>query len=64
MVTIPAETVRSPRVPVPPLENGDQLSAHEFLRRYEAMPGVKKAELINGIGLCGFSGPHHPARRS
>jgi Uma2 family endonuclease len=36
--------------PVPaPLENGDQLSAAEFLRRYEAMPLVKKAELIEGI---------------
>jgi Uma2 family endonuclease len=31
------------------LENGDHLSASEFLRRYEAMPGVKKAELIQGI---------------
>lgn len=34
---------------IPPLENGDHLSACEFLRRYEAMPDVKKAELINGI---------------
>src|SRR5882672_1638720 len=32
-----------------PLENGAHLSASEFLRRYEAMPEVKKAELINGI---------------
>jgi Uma2 family endonuclease len=31
------------------LESGDQLSAAEFLRRYEAMPQVKKAELIEGI---------------
>src|SRR2546426_11913975 len=31
------------------LENGDHLSATEFLRRYEAMPEVKKAELIEGI---------------
>lgn len=36
-------------VAVPPLENGDHLSASEFLRRYEAMPWVKKAELIQGI---------------
>lgn len=35
--------------PVPSLENGDHLSAREFLRRYEAMPEVKKAELIQGI---------------
>ena len=33
---------------VPPLENGDQLTASEFLRRYDAMPEVKKAELIQG----------------
>jgi Uma2 family endonuclease len=31
------------------LENGDHLSAAEFLRRFETMPEVKKAELINGI---------------
>jgi Uma2 family endonuclease len=34
---------------VPPLENGDHLSAHEFLRRFEAMPELKKAELIQNI---------------
>ena len=28
---------------------GDRLSATEFLRRWEAMPEVKNAELINGI---------------
>lgn len=33
---------------LPRLENGDRLAATEFLRRYDAMPGVKKAELING----------------
>ncbi|WP_435007652.1 Uma2 family endonuclease [Tundrisphaera lichenicola] len=33
---------------VPPLRNGDHLSADEFLRRYEAMPDLKKAELIDG----------------
>jgi Uma2 family endonuclease len=32
-----------------PLENGDELAASEFLRRYEAMPEIKKAELIEGI---------------
>ena len=30
------------------LQNGDHLTATEFLRRYEAMPEVKKAELIQG----------------
>jgi Uma2 family endonuclease len=34
---------------IPPLENGAHLSASEFLRRYEAMPDVKKAELIQGV---------------
>ena len=38
---------------VPVLENGDHLTASEFLRRYEAMPEVKKAELINGIVYMG-----------
>ena len=32
-----------------PLQNGDRLTAGEFLRRFDAMPEVKKAELINGI---------------
>lgn len=35
--------------PMQPLESGDRLGASEFLRRYEAMPDVKKAELIEGI---------------
>ena len=34
--------------PIPPLENGDRLTREEFHRRYEAMPELKKAELING----------------
>lgn len=32
-----------------PLENGDRLTRHEFERRYQAMPHVKKAELIEGM---------------
>jgi Uma2 family endonuclease len=32
-----------------PLENGDRLTRDEFERRYHAMPGVKKAELIEGV---------------
>jgi Uma2 family endonuclease len=31
-----------------PLENGDRLSRAEFERRYQAMPELKKAELIEG----------------
>jgi hypothetical protein len=34
---------------IPPLENGDRLTRPEFERRYDAMPGVKKAELIEGV---------------
>ena len=38
---------------LPRLENGDHLTAGEFLRRYEAMPEVKKAELVCGIVYMG-----------
>ena len=34
---------------LPPLENGDRLTRDEFERRYEAMPKLKKAELIEGV---------------
>jgi Uma2 family endonuclease len=34
--------------PLPPLENGDRLTRDEFERRYDAMPRLKKAELIEG----------------
>lgn len=34
---------------LPPLETGDHLSRAEFERRYEAMPHLKKAELIEGV---------------
>ena len=34
---------------IPPLENGDRLSRAEFERRYDAMPALKKAELIEGV---------------
>src|SRR5437879_3726976 len=34
--------------PLPPLEPGDRLTRAEFERRYEAMPELKKAELIDG----------------
>jgi Uma2 family endonuclease len=33
---------------IPPLENGDRLTRAEFERRYDAMPHLKKAELIEG----------------
>jgi hypothetical protein len=34
---------------VPPLETGDRLTRAEFERRYNAMPSIKKAELIEGV---------------
>jgi Uma2 family endonuclease len=36
-------------VAIPPLRHGDRLTRDEFERRYHAMPGVKKAELIDGV---------------
>jgi Uma2 family endonuclease len=35
--------------PIPRLEPGDRLTRAEFERRYEAMPELKKAELIEGV---------------
>jgi Uma2 family endonuclease len=43
----PARSVAA--APVPVLESGDHLSRAEFERRYEAMPELKKAELIEGV---------------
>ena len=34
---------------VPPLKHGERLTRDEFERRYEAMPHLKKAELIEGV---------------
>ena len=34
---------------IPPLESGDRLTREEFERRYNAMPTLKKAELIEGV---------------
>jgi Uma2 family endonuclease len=42
-------TISTPVSIIPPLENGDKLTRHEFERRYAAMPYLKKAELIEGI---------------
>jgi Uma2 family endonuclease len=47
-----------------PLESGDRLPRPEFERRYESMPELKKAELIDGVVYVGspvravHSGPH------
>jgi Uma2 family endonuclease len=37
------------RPPIPPLENGDRLNRIEFERRYQSMPDIKKAELVEGV---------------
>ena len=44
-------TTTQPKVDaaLPALENGDRLTRAEFERRYEAMPHLKKAELIEGV---------------
>ena len=34
---------------IPQLQNGDHLTRAEFERRYDATPGLKKAELIEGV---------------
>lgn len=42
---VPHQEIAGP----PPLESGDRLTRPEFERRYEALPHVKKAELIEGV---------------
>ena len=57
MTTKTSDTVlKRPRLVLPvaessplPLENGDRLTRQEFERRYEATPGLKKAEFIEGV---------------
>src|SRR5947209_16988288 len=46
-----SRVTRPQRIPprIPPLRHGDRLTVAEFERRYEAMPHVKKAELIEGV---------------
>ena len=54
MATAPSKpTPTSSRSAPPPLESGDRLSWAEFERRYEAMPEVKKAELVDGVVIMG-----------
>ena len=47
-----------------PLRDGDHLTREEFMRRWEAMPDLKRAELIDGIvympsPVSTFHGDHH-----
>ncbi|RKU08277.1 hypothetical protein C6502_15655 [Candidatus Poribacteria bacterium] len=57
--------VENKKAPPSPLKHGEQLTRDEFERRYEAMPRLKKAELIEGIVYIGspvradiHGGPH------
>lgn len=47
--TAPAKAAPPATARLPVLANGDLLHSMEFLRRYDRMPDVKKAELIEGV---------------
>jgi Uma2 family endonuclease len=47
--SIPSAEPTDRNGPVPLLKEGDRLTSDEFMRRYEAMPNLKKAELIEGV---------------
>jgi Uma2 family endonuclease len=49
MDAVRSSSVRIPLASIPPLVNGDRLTRVEFERRYNAMPGINKAELIEGV---------------
>jgi hypothetical protein len=61
MKQIAAEQVTMAKA-IPPLVNGDHLTAEEFDRRYEAMPDLKKAELIEGRVYVGSPVSHAHCR--
>jgi Uma2 family endonuclease len=54
----PAEPTELAAQAVHPLENGDRLTRAEFERRYEGMPHLKKAELIEGEVYVGSPTRH------
>lgn len=47
-----------PRPKVPLLESGDHLTRDEFNRRWDAMPHLKRAELIDGVVYVGAALRH------
>src|SRR5438552_16443395 len=51
METIPSTPATPPEAVerIPPLQHGDRLTRDEFERRYDAMPRLNKAELIDGV---------------
>ena len=61
----PSKAAEPTKPIIPPLFNGDHLTRAEFERRFDAMPDLKLAELIEGkvymsppISHAGHSGPH------
>ncbi len=65
MTRVSGESARPASEPIPELENGDRLTRREFERRYATRPGLKKAELIEGVvympspvHLSGHAEPH------
>ncbi len=44
-----ATDITAPLTEIPPLRTGDRMTRAEFERRWDAMPEVKKAELIDGV---------------
>jgi len=55
-MTAPAQAPSAlPSCKIPPLRQGDRLTADEFERRYDAMPWLKKAELIEGVVYMQFA---------
>jgi Uma2 family endonuclease len=63
MATVPSYLEK--KAAVPPLRQGDRLTPDEFVRRYQAMPKLKKAELIEGrvympspVSIVNHGAPH------
>lgn len=48
-MTAPVKSPSASPPAIPPLQNGDHLTRTEFERRYNAMPEVNKAQLIEGV---------------
>jgi Uma2 family endonuclease len=49
MTSVQARKETFTHPPLPPLQAGDHLTQAEFERRYEAMPHLNRAELIEGV---------------
>jgi Uma2 family endonuclease len=59
MSTLAAPSISTlPSRSIPVLENGDHLTREEFVRRWDAMPDLKRAELIDGVVYMGAALRH------